>query len=320
MPAPNKAREFLAAVPPGEEPLLDALERWAAVDDRRGRPARGLGLDQGARPPAADLPRRRRRRRRAGARQGPRGAQGAAAADSSTQALAAVADDSGLGATGQTDVDLRRPSSRDPRRRRAGHEVRGLPGLVDEGDDGRAAGVRLGGRGRTARHRLGVRRLLLLDAARRRSTRLGGARQRPASSGSPARRTPRSPSCSTTCRAAVVADVVDAHPPVRDAGGVRRAGGGRRATPWTSAPARSCCRRAAGARRLARDRPGAQRPRRAGHAAGAAGHARAARPAGAPRLRRRGRGRPAAPLPDVPRGDPAPPRAARRRRSPATGS
>src|SRR3954449_11056633 len=28
VPAPNKAREFLAAVPPGEEPLLDALERW----------------------------------------------------------------------------------------------------------------------------------------------------------------------------------------------------------------------------------------------------------------------------------------------------
>ena len=27
VPAPNKAREFLAAVPPGEEPLLDALER-----------------------------------------------------------------------------------------------------------------------------------------------------------------------------------------------------------------------------------------------------------------------------------------------------
>src|SRR6185312_2339891 len=28
VPAPNKAREFLTAVPPGEEPLLDALERW----------------------------------------------------------------------------------------------------------------------------------------------------------------------------------------------------------------------------------------------------------------------------------------------------
>ena len=29
VPAPDKAREFLAATPPGEEPLLDALERWA---------------------------------------------------------------------------------------------------------------------------------------------------------------------------------------------------------------------------------------------------------------------------------------------------
>ncbi len=28
VPAPNRAREFLAAVPAGEEPLLDALERW----------------------------------------------------------------------------------------------------------------------------------------------------------------------------------------------------------------------------------------------------------------------------------------------------
>ena len=28
VPAPDKAREFLATVPAGEEPLLDALERW----------------------------------------------------------------------------------------------------------------------------------------------------------------------------------------------------------------------------------------------------------------------------------------------------
>ena len=49
------------------------------VDDRGGGAARRVGLDQGARAPAADLPGRRRRRRRAGARQGPRGAQGAAA-------------------------------------------------------------------------------------------------------------------------------------------------------------------------------------------------------------------------------------------------
>ncbi len=34
VPAPNKAREFLTAVPPGEESLLDALERWLRVDHR----------------------------------------------------------------------------------------------------------------------------------------------------------------------------------------------------------------------------------------------------------------------------------------------
>ena len=50
------------------------------VDDRRGRAARGVGLVQGRRAPPADLPGGRRGRRGAGPRQGPRGAQGAAAA------------------------------------------------------------------------------------------------------------------------------------------------------------------------------------------------------------------------------------------------
>ena len=45
---------------------------------------------------------------------------------------------------------------------RAGHEVRGFPGLVDEGADGRAAGVRLRGRSGTRSHRRGLRRLLML--------------------------------------------------------------------------------------------------------------------------------------------------------------
>ena len=52
----------------------------AALHHRRRGAARGVGLVEGRAAPAADLPRGRRRRHRAGARQGPRGAQGAAAA------------------------------------------------------------------------------------------------------------------------------------------------------------------------------------------------------------------------------------------------
>ncbi len=80
VPAPNKAKEFLAAVPAGEEPLLDALERWLRSTTGRRRAARGVGLVEDARPPAADVPGGRRQRHRAGARQGPGGAEGAAAA------------------------------------------------------------------------------------------------------------------------------------------------------------------------------------------------------------------------------------------------
>ena len=49
---------------PGEESLLDALERFLRGGDRRRRAAGGLGLGQGARAPAADVPGGRRRRRR----------------------------------------------------------------------------------------------------------------------------------------------------------------------------------------------------------------------------------------------------------------
>ncbi len=60
VPAPNKAREFLATVPAGEEALARRPGAMGPVDDRRGRAARGLGLDQGARAPPPDLPGDRR--------------------------------------------------------------------------------------------------------------------------------------------------------------------------------------------------------------------------------------------------------------------
>ena len=75
-------------------------------------------------------------------------------------ALAEVASDVGLSATGQTTWTFGTVEE-SVVQRRAGHEVRGYPALVDEG-----ATVGLGVFGSAdeaeARHRLGVRRLLLL--------------------------------------------------------------------------------------------------------------------------------------------------------------
>ena len=106
VPAPNTAKEFLARVPAGDEPLLDALERYLrsttgvvvpretwdwqkvpehlrptyrVVDDAGAEQARGKDLEALKAPlqPAFDA------------------------------ALAEVASDVGLSATGQTSVDLR---------------------------------------------------------------------------------------------------------------------------------------------------------------------------------------------------------------------
>ena len=60
VPAPNTARDFLAAVPPGEEPLLDALERWLRSTTGVVVPREAWDWSKVARAPAADLPRRRR--------------------------------------------------------------------------------------------------------------------------------------------------------------------------------------------------------------------------------------------------------------------
>ena len=136
VPAPNKAREFLAAVPAGDEPLLDALERWlrsttgvvvprAAWDwakvpehlrptfrvlDESGREqARGKDLE------ALKEPLR------------PRFAE----------AMASAAADSGITVSGQTTWTFG-TIEKAFTTVRAGHEVRGFPALVDEGVDRRA--------------------------------------------------------------------------------------------------------------------------------------------------------------------------------------
>jgi ATP-dependent helicase HrpA len=209
VPAPDRAREFLAATPPGEEPLLDALERWArstagvvipreawdwskvpahlrptyrVVDDTGDEQARGKDLD----------------------------ALKAPLAEQFDEALAAVADDSGLRATGQVDWTFGELPLQIVQRR-AGHEVLAYPAVLDEG---RTAGLGVFGSAEeaAARHRHGVRRLLVLalpfgsDPLDRLDT-----TQRLGLAGSPY---PSVAALLDDVRVAILGDVVDARPPV----------------------------------------------------------------------------------------------------------
>ncbi|WP_414690701.1 ATP-dependent RNA helicase HrpA [Nocardioides sp.] len=210
VPAPDKAREFLASTPPGEEPLLDALERWArstagvviprdawdwskvpahlqptyrVLDDEGSEQARGKDLD----------------------------ALKAPLEEQFDEALAAVAGDSGYGASGQTDWTFGELPA-EILQRRAGHEVLAYPAVLDEGT---TAGLGVFGSAEeaAARHRHGVRRLLLLalpfatDPVERLDT-----AQRLGLAGSPY---PSVSDLLDDVRAAILTDVVDAHPPAR---------------------------------------------------------------------------------------------------------
>jgi ATP-dependent helicase HrpA len=210
VPAPHTAKEFLARVPAGDEPLLDALERYLrsttgvvvpreawdwdkvpghlrptyrVVDEAGGEQARGKDLE----------------------------ALKAPLQSAFDAALAEVASDVGLSATGQTAWTFG-TIEESVVQRRAGHEVRGFPALVDEGSS-----VGLGVFGSAdeaqARHRWGVRRLLLLGlrtvdplAGLDNAAKLGLA-------GSPY---PTVAELVDDLRAAVAGSVVDAHPPARD--------------------------------------------------------------------------------------------------------
>jgi ATP-dependent RNA helicase HrpA len=159
VPAPNTARAFLAHVPAGDETLLDALERyllsttgvvvpreawdWSkvpehlrptfrVVDEAGGEAARGKDLERlkaPLRPRFAD-------------------------------AISEVASDAGLTATGRAEWSFGEVSE-ELIRSRAGHQVVAYPALVDEGE---SVGLRVFGSApeAAARHRLGVRRLVLL--------------------------------------------------------------------------------------------------------------------------------------------------------------
>jgi ATP-dependent helicase HrpA len=213
VPAPDRAREFLATTPAGEEPLLDALERWArstagvviprdawdwskvpahlqptyrVLDDEGAEQARGKDLD----------------------------ALKAPLEEQFDAALAAVAGDSGYGATGQTDWTFGDLPA-EILQRRAGHEVLAYPAVLDEGTTV-GLGVFGSAEEAAARHRHGVRRLLVLalpfaaDPTARLDTmqRLGLAGSPYSSVGD----------LLDDVRAAILSDVVDAHPPARAPG------------------------------------------------------------------------------------------------------
>ncbi|GAB7006883.1 ATP-dependent RNA helicase HrpA [Nocardioides sp. AN3] len=222
VPAPDKAREFLATVPPGEEGLLDALERWARstagvviprdawdwpkvpehlrptyriVDERGREQARGKDLEALKAPLAGEFRR----------------------------AIAEVAGDAGLTATGQTTWTFG-TIARTVTEKRAGHEVTVHPCLVDEAvtTGRRTVGLTVVGTEEEAeaRHRLGVVRLLLLGVDRLDLG--GGTTKRIIESLSTAEKLglvaapyPSAADVVEDCRAAVVRAGVDARPPVR---------------------------------------------------------------------------------------------------------
>ncbi len=232
------------------------------LDHRRRRAARGLGLVQGARAPAPDLPRRRRGRatsrpaartsRRSRSRCGRQFAAGDRRGRHRQRA----------GPHRRDDVGVRHHRARPSRRRRAGHEVRVFPALVDEGA---TVGLQVFGSAdeQEARHRLGVRRLLLLELAspvkaiarrpdQRREARPGRVavpERRRAARGLPGRRR-RRPSSTPARRCATEA----AYDALLAEAGARPRG----------AAAGDDGRRDPGARRLAAGREGAQRARRHG--------------------------------------------------------
>jgi ATP-dependent helicase HrpA len=159
VPAPNTARGFLAAVPAGEESITDALGRhlravtgvhvpadawdWTKVPDHL-RPTFRIVDDTGAAvAEGKDL-----------------GALKEPLRPSFEKAMATAAAESGIATSGRTTWAFG-TIERSFRQVRAGHEVVGFPGLVDEGS---SVGLRVHASEdeQAAHHRRGLRRLLAL--------------------------------------------------------------------------------------------------------------------------------------------------------------
>ncbi|CAM3856778.1 ATP-dependent RNA helicase HrpA [Nocardioides zeicaulis] len=216
VPAPNTAREFLAATPPGAEPLLDALERFA-------RSTRSLVIDRDAWD-WSKVPAHLQPTYRVVTEEGSEAGRGKdldalkePLRPTFEQAMADVAADSGVTATGRVSWTFGTVEESFVQRR-AGHEVRGFPALVDEGA---TVGLQVLATPdeAAAHHRLGVRRLVLLAlgpaAPVDEVLAAAGLDQRAklALVGSPY---PSVGDLLADLRAALVGEVVDARPAVRD--------------------------------------------------------------------------------------------------------
>lgn len=159
VPAPDFARRFLEAAPPGEEPLLEALSRQL-------RALTGVHVPESA----WDLSKVPEHLRPTFRVTDDSGREVAAGKDlealktplrpSFDRAMQQVAAESGVSATGQTTWTFG-TIEKSFTQTRAGHEVRGYPTLVDEGA---TVGLKVAASAdeQEAHHRLGVRRLLLL--------------------------------------------------------------------------------------------------------------------------------------------------------------
>lgn len=212
VPAPNTARDFLAAVPAGEEALLGALERYL-------RSTTGVHVPRDAWDLAA-LPPHLTPSYRVVDEKGRVQGRGKSLAELKAplqpqfdKAMAAVASDSGVARTGETDWvfgDIADTATWT----RAGHEVEAYPGLVDEGS---TVGLQVFGSAdeRDARHRLGVVRLLvgaLGDAPVKGVVDSLSNADKLGLSGTPY---PTTPALIADCLRAVVVDAVDTRAPVR---------------------------------------------------------------------------------------------------------
>lgn len=213
VPAPDVARRFLDAVPPGEEPLLDALSRYLRSLTGVHVPKESWDVEK---VPAHLRPTFRVLDER--------GAEVGVGKDlealkqplrpSFDRAMRQAAEASGVSSTGQTEWTFGTiaPSFTQTR---AGHQVHGYPTLVDEGS---SVGLRIAASGeeQEAQHRLGVRRLLLLSLPAPVSSLVDGL-DNTAKLGLAASPYPNVRALIEDCVVAAVGELVDQAPPVRDA-------------------------------------------------------------------------------------------------------
>jgi ATP-dependent helicase HrpA len=220
VPAPNHARGFLEAVSPGREPLLDALERHL-------RATTGVVVPRDVWDPAK-VPDHLRPTFRVVDEHGAVVAEGkdleaikAPLRPTFARAVADAAEESGMTVTGRTSWTFG-TIERTFTQRRAGHEVRGYPALVDEAVTGGTPTVGLQVFGSEAEQeasmRRGLRRLLMLQMpspARAIASGLSNP-DKLALAGSPY---PSVPDLLDDCVAAAVDEVIEARGPVWDEAG-----------------------------------------------------------------------------------------------------